>query len=244
MRFHPLRLLVLFVFLLIRLAAAPTTSLFDGRSLTGWEGDLKWWRVQDGLLTGGSATEKIPRNFFLATTRSFQNFDLRLQLKLTGDPKTGMINSGVQIRSLRVPDNTEMSGYQVDAGAGYWGTLYDESRRNKTISPPVDAPAINAAVRLNDWNDYRILAEGPHLRSWLNGIPAVDYTETDPAIALDGRIAIQIHGGGIALVQVKDITIEELPPTPGAPTWEKVGLPKPRPAAAPKAAPASVRSSP
>ncbi len=90
-------LLLSFAFLLSlapSLHAAPT-SLFDGHSLTGWEGDLKGWRVADGALTGGSTTEKIPRNFFLATSLSFQNFDLRLKLKLTGDPSTGMINSGV-----------------------------------------------------------------------------------------------------------------------------------------------------
>ncbi|PAW66205.1 MAG: hypothetical protein B9S34_08665 [Opitutia bacterium Tous-C1TDCM] len=226
---------VLLVFVCARLAAAEPLILFDGRSLAGWEGDPKWWRVQDATLTGGSLTEKVPHNYFLATTRSFQNFDLRLRLKLTGIPNTGMINSGVQVRSLRVPNNTEMSGYQVDAGDGWWGKLYDESRRNKVIAVPADLPAVNAAVRPNDWNDYRILAEGPRLRSWINGVPALDYTETDPAIALDGKIAVQIHSGGMALVQVKDVTLVELPPTPGAPTWDQVGHPKPRP---PRKAPA------
>src|SRR5262249_51653016 len=59
-------------------------ELFDGKTLAGWEGDLKVWRVENGLITGGSMTEKVPRNFFLATTKSFQNFDLKLQIKLTG----------------------------------------------------------------------------------------------------------------------------------------------------------------
>jgi hypothetical protein len=210
-------------------ALAAPTSIFDGRTLTGWEGDLKWWRVQDGCLTGGSTTEKVPRNFFLATTKSYQNFDLRLKLKLTGVPNTGMINSGVQIRSLRIPNNTEMAGYQVDAGDGWWGKLYDESRRRKVIAEPVDAAAVNAAVKKGDWNEYRILAEGPRLRSWINGVPALDYTEAEPNIARDGSIAVQIHSGGIAQVQVKDVTVEELPPTPGAPTWAQVGLPPPPP---------------
>jgi hypothetical protein len=221
------RILVLALFAVSVLRAAPATPLFDGRTLAGWEGDLKWWRVQDGALTGGSATEKVPKNFFLATTRSFQNFNLRVKIKLTGDPKTGMINSGVQIRSQRVPDHTEMSGYQVDAGDKWWGKLYDESRRNKVIAEPIDAAA-DAAVKKEDWNDYRILAEGPRIRSWINGVPALDYTEADPAIALDGKIALQIHSGGVALVQFKDLVIEELAPTPGAPTWDKVGHPKPR----------------
>jgi hypothetical protein len=211
------------------LAAA---DLFDGKTLSGWEGDLKWWRVQDGALTGGSLTEKIPHNYFLATSRSFQNFDLTLKLKLTGVPNTGMINSGVQIRSVRVPDSTEMSGYQVDAGDGWWGKLYDESRRNKVIAEPANLPAVTAAVKKGDWNEYRILTEGPRIRTWFNGVPALDYTETDPNIALDGHIGLQIHSGGMALVQIKEITLKELPPTPGAPTWAKLGPPPPRKAKA------------
>ena len=137
----PLRLCSLILFALSASLTAAPTSLFDGQSLTGWEGDPHWWHVENGLITGGSRTEKIPRNFFLATTRSFQNFDLTLQLRLTGKPGTGMINSGVQIRSVRVPESTEMSGYQVDAGDGWWGKLYDESRRNKVIANPVDGAA-------------------------------------------------------------------------------------------------------
>ncbi len=203
--------------------ASAAEVLFDGKTLTGWEGDPKWWRVEDGLITGGSLTEKVPRNFFLATTRSFQNFDLRLQIKLTGVPNTGMINSGVQIRSLRVPNNTEMSGYQVDAGDGWWGKLYDESRRNKVIGESANLPA----VKKGEWNTFRIRTEGARIRTWINGVAALDYTEAEPAIAQDGKIAIQIHSGGMALVQVKDVRIEELPPTPGAPTWDKVGHPKP-----------------
>ncbi len=230
-----LRLPLLLAFLAaVALRAAPA-PLFDGRTLAGWEGDAQWWRVQDGALTGGSTTEKVPRNFFLATTRSFQNFELRLKIKITGDPSTGLINSGIQIRSQRVPGGPAMSGYQVDAGDKYWGDIYDEHRRNKALVKPIDPAATLAAVRSRDWNDYRILAEGPRIRSWINGVLAHDYTETDPTIALDGKIGIQIHSGGIALVQVKDVTLDPLPPTPGAPTWDKVGHPKARPAPAAKA---------
>jgi hypothetical protein len=203
-------------------------ELFDGKTLAGWEGDPKWWRVQDGAITGGSTTEKVPRNFFLATTKSYQNFDLQLKLKLTGVPNTGMINSGVQIRSMRVPNNTEMSGYQVDAGEGWWGKLYDESRRNKVIAEAANLAAVNAAVKPGDWNEVRIRAEGPRIRSWVNGAPALDYTESETNIAQDGHIAIQIHSGGMAVVQVRDVRIEELPATPAAPTWAKVGMPQPR----------------
>jgi hypothetical protein len=192
--------------------AADPISLFDGKSLAGWEGDARWWRVEEGRILGGSKTEKIPHNFFLATTRSFRNFDLRLKIRLSGVPGTGMINSGVQIRSVRVPNSTEMRGYQVDAGDGWWGKLYDESRRNKVIAQPVDPAALTAAVRPGDWNEYRILAEEKRIRTWINGVPGLDYVEADATIPLDGHIGLQIHSGGIAWIEAKDITLLELPP--------------------------------
>src|SRR5689334_1687598 len=116
------------------LGLAHAAALFDGKTLTGWDAVPKFWRVEGGLIVGGNGSEKMPHNDFIATVKSFHNFDLRVKLKLTGDPKTGMINSGVQIRSVRVPDSHEMSGYQVDYGVGWYGKLYDESRRNKVVA--------------------------------------------------------------------------------------------------------------
>jgi hypothetical protein len=202
-------------------------SLFDGKSLEGWEtlkDDACSWKVVDGMIKAGSLTEKVPHNSFLATKRSYHNFDLRLKIRISGTE--GFINSGIQIRSVRLPNSHEMFGYQVDAGKGWWGKLYDESRRRKVIGQAADLAAVNNAVKENGWNEYRILAEGPRIRSWINGVPALDYTESDSNIALDGHIGIQVHGNGKTLVEVKDVTIKELPPTPNAPTWEKVGLPK------------------
>jgi putative membrane-bound dehydrogenase-like protein len=208
--------------------AAPV-PIFDGKSLAGWEGDAAWWRVEDGEIRGGSLTVKVPKNFFLATEKSYQNFDLRVKLRLTG---TGFVNSGIQMRSVRVPNSSEMSGYQVDYGKGWYGKLYDESRRNKVIAQSKDAAAVLAAVKEGEWNEYRILAEGNRIRSWVNGVPALDYVETEPNIAADGKIGLQIHSGGMAVIQAKEITIEELPATPGALTWDKVkpAAKKPEPA--------------
>lgn len=209
----------LLALLLALSAQAAPVSLFDGKTLAGWEGDAAWWRVEEGEIRGGSTTVKVPKNLFLATEKSYQNFDLRLKLRLTG---TGFVNSGVQMRSVRVPNSSEMSGYQVDYGKGWYGKLYDESRRNKVIADSKDPAAVLAAVKEGDWNEYRIVAEGNRIRSWINGVPALDYVETAPNIALDGKIGLQIHSGGMAVIQAKDITIEELPPTPGALTWDKV----------------------
>jgi hypothetical protein len=207
-------------------ADTPTeVSLFDGKTLTNWEGNQSFWHVKDGVITAGSIDKKFPHNDFLVSTKSYQNFDLRLKIRLLGSE--GFVNSGVQFRSVRVPNNFEMSGYQADAGEGYWGSLYDETRRDRTLVKPVDPDAMKKAFHKDGWNDYRIRADGPHIELWLNGIETVHYTESDSNIPQDGFIGLQIHGNGKTVVEFRDIYITELPPTPDAPTWAKIGGYKP-----------------
>ena len=186
-----------------------TVLLFDGKSFDGWQGDTaKTWRVEDGALVGGSLAEKVPHNEFLATKKEFTNFDLRLKFKLVGTE--GTVNAGVQIRSRRIPDHFEMRGYQADLGQSYYGSLYDESRRNKVLAA-ADKEVIATALKLGEWNEYRIRCEGRRIQLWINGVQTVDYTEPDETIEQRGFIAVQIHGGGKAEARYKDIVIEELP---------------------------------
>ena len=138
-------------------APAAPKPIFDGKTLEGWEGNMKWWRVEDGCITGGSKTENVPSNEFLATTKEYGNFILRLKFKLTGFG--GFINSGIQFRSKRVPNSTEMSGYQADLGdPSWWGCIYDESRRNKLMAQS-DMKKIEPVLKRDDWNDYTIIAD-------------------------------------------------------------------------------------
>lgn len=199
-----------------------SVSLFDGETLEGWDFTPGVWRIGDGVIAAGSPDRKVPRNEFISTKKNYANFDLRLKIKCSGDPDTGMINSGIQIRSARLP-NGHMAGYQVDVGAGWFGKIYDEHRRKPLYGEPLDPEALAEAVDVFGWNEFRILAEGPRIQVWINGVKACDYTEENPDIPLDGRIAPQIHSGGNAVVQVKDIAIRELPLTPGAPTWGSLG---------------------
>ncbi len=193
----------------LHLHAGPV-ALFDGKTFEGWEGDTaKTWRIVDGALVGGSLEATVPQNEFLATKKAFTNFELRLKVKLVGTE--GFVNGGVQIRSKRIatPPN-EMRGYQADLGAGYWGCLYDESRRNKMLAT-ADKTVIEKALKKDDWNDYVIRCEGPRIQLWLNGVKTVDFTETEAGMDGSGQIAVQIHGGAKAVVAYKDIVIEELP---------------------------------
>ena len=200
--------LVCWFFASLAVAQAGPQSLFDGRTFAGWEGDtVKTWRIVDGAITGGSLTTPVPHNEFLATAASFSNFDLRLKFRLVG--KEGFVNAGVQFRSRRIPNHFEMIGYQADLGEGYYGCLYDESRRNKVLAA-AEKTTVSSALKVNEWNDYRIRCEGRRIQIWLNGIQTVDYTEPDEKIEQDGKIALQIHGGGPAEVSYKDLVLELL----------------------------------
>lgn len=193
-------------------AAASRTgvALFDGRTFQGWEGDTqKSFRIEDGAIVGGNLQQPIPRNEFLCTTRPYANFVLRLECKLVGPG-----NAGIQIRSQRVPNHHEVSGYQADLSAGadggYWGCLYDESRRNRMLARP-ERQVILQALRPDDWNRYEIRCEGPRIRLSINGVQTVDYTETDDKIPQAGIIGLQIHGGPPSEAWYRNITIEESP---------------------------------
>jgi hypothetical protein len=190
-------------------APGRTTPLFDGRTLDGWEGNASVWRVEEAALTGGTVNAAQPKNEFLASTREFSNFVLRFQIKLTGTE--GFVNSGMQIRSQRQPNTSEMVGYQCDYGdPDWWGGIYDESRRNKVLAA-ANMAVLGPAIHRGDWNDYVIRADGPRITTWINGVMGVDYRETAASLPQTGKLGIQLHSGGKAMVQVKNITIELLP---------------------------------
>jgi hypothetical protein len=180
--------------------------LFDGRTFTGWEGNLRIFRIEDGAIVGGSLREKIAQNEFLCTTRSYSDFELRLKVKLLGGDRA---NAGVQFRTARIPNHHEVSGFQADMGVGWWGALYDESRRNKVLAGP-DQSKMKSVVNVDGWNDYVIRAVGPRIQIWLNGVQTVDYTEADPAIAASGVICPQIHSGPPGEAWYKDIALVDL----------------------------------
>lgn len=180
--------------------------LFDGKDLTGWEGEQNLWSARDGAIFGTSPG--IPRNQFLATDAAFGDFVFKAMFRVKG----GLGNTGIQFRSVRVP-GTEMSGYQADLGENYWGCLYDESRRNKVLTQA--SPAALKALRKDGWNQYVIDAKGADIRLALNGATSVSYKEDDPAIARSGRFALQIHSGGPMEVAFKDLYVQKVP-TPDA----------------------------
>ena len=182
---------------------------FDGKTFAGWEGNLDVFRIEDGAIVGGSLKEQVPRNEFLCTRKEYADFELRLKFKLLGKGA----NAGVQIRSRRAPKDSphphEMIGYQADLGEGWWGCLYDESRRRKVLAGPPKEER-SKILKRDDWNDYAIRCEGRRIQLWINGHPTVDYTEPDAEIPQKGLIGLQIHGGPPSEAWYKEIRIKEL----------------------------------
>ncbi|MFM9017196.1 MAG: family 16 glycoside hydrolase, partial [Verrucomicrobiota bacterium] len=206
----------------VNLCAAPV-SLFDGKTLTGWEGDPKVWRVEDGAIVGGSL-QGNPRNEFLTTKRTFYNFRLTLEYKLVGTD--GFVNGGVQFRSQRATNPShEMIGYQADIGHGHTGSLYDESRRKKFLARAgtgwgggvgvKDEAEIATLEKKGEWNRYEIQAVGPLIIIRLNGRQTLAYSETDPSIDdAYGLIGLQIHGNCKAEIRFRNITLDPLTDVP------------------------------
>ena len=119
----------------------------------------------------------IKHNEFLATTRPYGDFILSLNFRLVD----GKGNSGVQFRSVRVP-HREMSGYQADIGEGYWGCLYDESRRNKVLVP-ASANAVESTEQDGLEPVHRPRDRRPDHDLSLGGAESVNYHETEPSVA-------------------------------------------------------------
>ena len=207
--FRRLSVVVFTVIAVISLALAyqrAPAPLFDGKTFKGWEGNLSFFRIEDGAIVAGTMKDRIARNEFLCTTEEYGDFVLHLKFKLLGDPAKA--NASVQFRSKRIPNHNEVIGYQADMGQDYWGALYDESRRSKVLAQP-DLNELSKVLRRNDWNEYEVRAQAIHIRLSINGYQTVDYTETDGGIKQTGCICLQIHSGPPSEAWYKEITIEQ-----------------------------------
>jgi hypothetical protein len=178
-------------------------KLFNGKNFKGWtkKGGAATYAVEDGVIVGRSAPNT--ENTFLATNKKFGDFILELDFKI--DPKD--FNSGVQIRSHSRPegDKERVYGYQVeidtDADRAWTGGIYFEGGNKNRPAGWLNDLAKNEAAQkqrhLGEWNHFKIIAKGRNIKTWLNGVPAANFTDTDDkAFARDGFIALQVHGVG------------------------------------------------
>ncbi len=209
-------------------AFAEDKNLFNGKDLTGWKG-LDFWSVEDGCITGRTTKEKPTKgNTFLVYKDEVADFELTFKYKIIGG------NSGVQYRSKLTDEKAfVVAGYQADfeAGKTYSGILYEEKGRGilaqrgqKTVIKEGAAPnkpkvevtgevgksaEIQAKIKADDWNDYRIVAKGGHLQHFINGVQTIDVTDETALGAKKGILALQLHAGPAMVVQFKDLVLKE-----------------------------------
>ena len=174
---------------------ANAAEFFNGKDLSLWTGDKTLWSVENGEIVGKTATG-LKKNQFLVSTMAAADFKLTLSMKLTPNAE----NSGVQFRSELLPDG-EMRGPQADAGAGWWGKLYDEHGLGLVWDKPGDKH-----IKPGEWNDYVIEATGSRVRTWINGKLCVDLD--DVRLSRRGIFAFQLHSGGAMEVRFKDIELK------------------------------------
>ena len=199
-------------------------SLFNGKDLTGWDGNPELWSVEDGAITGKTTgPEQLGYNQFLIWKGgTLKNFELHAKIKTEGN------NSGIQYRSKEMPEIGKWSigGYQCDVHptAVNNAMLYHERGRGivarngqtVTIDPEgnkwITAQRDPVAVDVAKWHEYTVIAKGNHVIHKVDGKVTAEYTDHDPkGMSLEGLLAFQIHRGPAMTVQIKDVRLKTLP---------------------------------
>lgn len=200
-------------------------SIFDGKTLAGWDGDSNFWRVEEGAIVGQTLADKQPKQntFLIWRGGTPGDFELKLDYKLTG------FNSGIQYRSIELPNiKYAMKGYQADMdGEQQWtGQLYEERGRGfvalrgqmsyiptggkpGTIGSLGDQAELKKLIKADDWNQLHIIARGNMLIHVLNGhVMAVVIDDDTVNRKMNGLIGIQCHLGPPMKIEVKNIRLK------------------------------------
>jgi serine/threonine protein kinase len=201
-------------------------DLFDGRTLSGWDGDPRFWSVEAGAITGQFAAGGGPASNTCLVWRggSLDDFELRVKFRLDSG------NSGVQIRSQE-SGKWILAGYQadMDAGHSYTGVLYDELGRGilslageramiqadgeKNVINTISTPEqVRAAIRDGDWNDMTITAQGAWILISINGVKTTELNDQqDGENERSGLLGLQLHRASNATkIQFKDLRLKRL----------------------------------
>lgn len=212
------------------LLQADTITLFDGETLDGWEGDKRFWSVQDGVITGKS-TEAIPckaTTYLVYKKQEFANFELTLSFRFL----TESANGGILYRA-QWPDKTKylLQGYQADMATDskFSGILYESGGRKyladrgenviideagkKTVAKLAEGEADKAlqSIKQGEWNEYRVVADGKMLMHQINGHTTMKMTDNEKnRAAAGGWLALQMHHGVPVTIQYKDVKMLEL----------------------------------
>lgn len=201
--------------------------IFDGKTLEKWDGNPDFWTVEDGCITGTTTPDKPTKGNTFIIWRGGEpgDFELRFDYKIVGG------NSGAQYRSFEVPNEKwVVGGYQadIDSGDTFSGINYGErfrgilaNRGQRTEIGDDHKPVVKetfaqsgdlqAKIKKEDWNSYRIVAKGYSFEHYINGNLTSAVTDNDEKQRRDkGVVALQLHAGPPMKVQFKNVRIKML----------------------------------
>lgn len=209
--------------------------LFNGKDLEGWDGDSRLWSVRDGIIHGETTPENVAdgNTFLIWQGGDVGDFELRLSFRCNSAN-----NSGIQYRSRRITDASARNkwvvrGYQHEIRnenmfPNVPGFIYDEGGKRgricqtgeqatwevdgkKVVGTLVSQDEFKKLMRIDDWNDVVIRAEGNHIRHWLNGRLILDFKDNEPTLALEkGVLALQLHAGKPMWAEFRNIRLKQL----------------------------------
>lgn len=216
--------------------AGDAKVLFNGKDLTGWDGDARLWGVKDGVLRGETTKANAAKGntFIIWKDGTVKDFDLRLSFRMNAAN-----NSGIQYRSKHITEGKVNNAWVV---RGYQHELrnekkfpntssfiYDEGGKRGRICQVgeravwtadgkkdvqetfVTQDGFDKLMKLDDWNDVVILAKGKNVKHYLNGQLVLDFTDEDPKLALsEGVLALQLHAGAPMWVEFKNIRLKPM----------------------------------
>ncbi len=175
-------------------------SLFNGKDLSGWtiHGTEKWYVENGELICESGPDEKYG---YLSTNQKFKDFDLSLEFKQSANG-----NSGVFFRSSI--EGVKISGWQVEVAPPNHDTggIYESYGRGWLVKIPDEKENI---LKMGEWNKLRIRVVGDNVKTWLNGIPMVDFSDKKIGEGY-GFIALQIHSGGGIKINWRNLEIVKL----------------------------------
>jgi hypothetical protein len=220
-------------------ASGDFVEIFDGKTLNGWDGDPRYWRVENGAMVGEVTPETILKrnSFIIKKDLITRNFELKVDYRVSASG-----NSGINYRSSLIDSLPySMMGYQADIdGRNRWsGQNYEERGRTflalrgqtVTLNPGYKSlsydsiasimknnpksDSLQQFIKREDWNEYRLVVNGNRMQHFINGVLMSDVTDNDAAHAtLSGKLGVQVHVGPPMKIEYKNFRYKDLSLTP------------------------------
>jgi len=220
---------------------APTESadmkcLFNGKDLTGWDGEPRLWSVKDGVIHGETTAENAAKGntFLIWQDGVLKDFELRLSFRCNATN-----NSGIQYRSKHITEGNvrnkwvvrgyqheirnqnklpSVSGFIYGEGIGRGRmclvgekAVWREDGKKEVIETLIDAEEYEKLFQLDDWNDVVIIAKGARIQHYMNGRLVLDFTDNHPELSLrEGVLALQLHAGKPMWAEYRNIRLKEI----------------------------------